>query len=384
MRRKVLIFIHKSLGELDWIAPFLKSREAECFDIVIYLNKIGKNSKEKQALLRDYGLDNINVTMLEPGSTKRLLYKFIDRRLSKIKCLNSWGRSLHRFFGDKLGFDQNFDFIFRDYQLIDSFELKSAFAVNKESKVIIFPHAVGIQVAAIGFPDIKPIVKADLWLENSILSTKQIVKYKDVFFVSGAPGLSSSYERPSLFGSSVRNILINTRNNYTPYGSTRKHALAVFSDVLDFCNKQNFNVYVKHHPRENDIHEYREIQKNYNNVNELASSLTMVDIKFRACLSMYSTSGLFMTARQIPVFDITPYLDVKREKPLACHYKNEKGELTHDLIEIDVQEKLKSLDVLLDEKKLSLLAATQFTAIKKHFPSNSNSKISHKMKELLQ
>ncbi|ORU94622.1 MAG: hypothetical protein A6F72_08970 [Cycloclasticus sp. symbiont of Poecilosclerida sp. N] len=384
-RSKLLIFIHKSLGELDWISGFIKSSEAESFDIFIYLNKVGKSARENKQIYESYGLDKANVTLLEPSYIRKGLCKVLGKHLNKIRYFKNRMQSIHDFCGTKLGFNQNFDFIFRDYQLHDSFQLLSAFKVNKEAKMVIFPHGVGLHKAQKreALLKIDPAIKADLWLENSILSTRWVVTYKDVFFVSGAPGLSSSYDKPSLFDASSMNVLVNTRNKYTPYGSTREMALKVFSQVLEFCDQKKFNVYIKHHPRESNIHEYRDIQKKYSRVKEFSDSLTIIDIKLRACLSMFSSSGLFLTARQVPVFDITPYLNIKRGNPLSFHFEDEKGQLTHDLIEIGVQERLETLDVLLDEMKLKLIGEAQFDAIKKYFPEASSSKISQKLKELV-
>jgi len=388
MNKKVLIFIHKSLGELDWIAPFIKSKEVEEFDFFIYLNKMGSDYEEKSEILKKYGLIKENVTLLDNERHSRKSFKLIDRRLQKLKKKLKWLSPVAAFFRLKnaksLAYEDGFDFIFRDYQLRYVFELACFLAVNKRAKVIVFPHAIAIprintQFVVDGRP---PAVQIDLWLENSTRAY-QFPEVSDVFYVSGAPGLSSFYDMDGLFDSSSPNVLINTRNEFDLHGCTKEAALSRFDEVLSFCQREGLTAYIKHHPRDHELYLYRDIQKKYSCVKEYTGTLTDVNMKLRACLSFFSTSGLYLTARHVPVIDITPYFDLKDLKPLALHYGDKEGRLTNDLMEIGVQERMGDFDLLLSSERLSNLSSKQFDALLSYFPANSNNKIMNKLKELI-
>ncbi|MDD2399698.1 MAG: hypothetical protein PHR75_03730, partial [Sulfurovum sp.] len=157
--------------------------------------------------------------------------------------------------------------------------------------------------------------------------------------------------------------------------------LEKFEEILFFCFQNNFNVFVKHHPRDKKTYEYIDIQKKFSNVKEYSHSLVNLDLEFRACLSFYSTAGIFLTARHIPVFDITPYENCNN-KILLEHYCGDNGVYTHDLIELGVQDKILDMDILLHEKVLNNYSYSQFKSMKKYFPFNANKEIYRKLIEL--
>jgi len=387
MRKKVLIFIHKSLGELDWIAPFIKSKETEALDFFVYLNKMGSSYEDKKDILDKYGLDKENVTLLKNEDYSRKFYKLIDKRLQKIRKKVSCFKPLAKYFrlknAKKQNYDEDYDFIFRDYQLRYVYELSCFLIVNKKAKVIVFPHAIAIPRINTQFVVDKrpPRVKIDLWLENST-KAYQLPEIRDVFYVTGAPGLSSFYNSEGLFDPASRNVLINTRNEFDLHGCTKEAALERFDQVLEFCEQNDLIAQVKHHPRDHELYLYRDIQKKYTCAFEYTGTLTNISMKFRACLSFFSTSGLFLTARKVPVFDITPYVSFKDFKPLALHYSDNEGRLTNDLMEIGVQERLINLHDLSKENVLEELSEKQFNVLTKYFPANSNNLILNKLEEL--
>lgn len=385
--RTALIFIHKSLGELDWIAPFIKSEEAKEISFFIYLNKMGSGHEEKQQILEKYGLNGGNVSLLDNKMHSTAIYSFFDKRLQKIKKKVTWCKGIEKFFRRKNAqlpsYKQTYDFIFRDYQLRYVFELSCFLMANPSAKVVVFPHAVAIprintQFVVDGRP---PKVKMDLWLENSI-KAYQLPDVRELFFISGAPGLSAYYEMKGLFNPKSANILINTRNEFELHGCTKEAALERFDSILGFCQKNGLTAHIKHHPRDHELYLYRDIQQKYSCAQEYDGTLTNITMELRACLSFFSTSGLFLSARQVPVIDITPYADFKTLKPLALHYDNGHGKLTNDLMEIGVQERLDNLDVLLSADSLSQLSENQFEALKVNFPGDSNKKIIDRLNSL--
>jgi len=385
--KKVLVFIHKSLGELDWIAPFIKSVEAEEFSFFIYLNKVSHSHEDEKLIIEKYGLNKSNITLLDSSLYSAPVYKYIDRRLQKLKKRKVyWFRGLASYLRRKkaelLPYSHDFDFIFREYKLQYAFELACFLKVNERAKVVVFPHAVTILRSNTQLIAKAAAVKIDLWLENSPRGY-QIPRVRDLCFISGAPGLSSHYKLEGMFSPSSPNVLINTRDTYEMSGCTKEAALERLESILDFCQRSSLTAYLKHHPRERELHLYHDIQKKYSCAKMFNGTLTSLKMKFRACLSFFSTSGLYLTARQIPVIDITPYVDFDESRPLDNHYSNKDGMLTHIFMEIGVQERLGNPDVLLSESRLVTLSKSQFRALKKEFPEGSNQKIADKMKKLV-
>jgi len=387
MRKKVLIFIHKSLGELDWIAPFIKSKEAEVFDFSIYLNKMGDSYAEKKEIIGRYGLDKENVILLNNANYSKSFYKLIDKRLQKLKKTTGFFKPLAKYLrlrnAKELAYSEDFDFIFRDYQLRYVYELSCFLRVNRKAKVIVFPHAIAIPRINTQFVVDKrpPDVKIDLWIENSS-KAYQLPDIRDVFYVTGAPGLSSFYNLEGLFDPGSSNVLINTRNEFDLHGCTKEAALERFDQVLAFCEQKGLIAQIKHHPRDHELYLYRDIQKKYTCAVEYTGTLTNISMKFRACLSFFSTSGLFLTARKVPVFDITPYVPFSEFNLSALHYSDAEGRLTNDLMEIGVQERLIDLEDLFTMGVLAELSEKQFSSLIKCFPANSNRLVASKLEEL--
>lgn len=120
---------------------------------------------------------------------------------------------------------------------------------------------------------------------------------------------------------------------------------------------------------------------------EYTGTLVNISMEFRACLSFFSTSGLYLTARHIPVLDITPYVTLNEfeSKPSSVnslHYGDKQGRLTNYLVEIGVQERLVDLDDVFITEVLTSLSKKQFDSLIKHFPANSNTLIYNKLEEL--
>lgn len=402
MASNVLIFINDSLGELDWIAPFIASDEACVFNFYIFLYAPGRNIDEKYQILNKYGLERDNVSLLcwNESLLNNLakVESFLNKALNRIKRYSYTSFELLRYVVDFTRLLSSyllpntapkFDFIFRDYNLKDSIPLCRFIQSNRQAKFVIFPHAVGIQrnIGLCPREELKK-VKADLWLENSVLSDIAKKNYSDVFYVSGAPGISSNYLKLPLFDVNSNNVLLITRACAPEYGFDLNTALVVFEAILESCEACGLSVKVKHHPRDNKIHKWRSIQSKFNNISEVNVSLSEIDDKLKVCLSFFSTAGLFVSSRRVPVFDISPYHscdDIKMGLPF--HYCDNANHLTHDLIEFGMMERVEFISELnkkiTNDKVLSDLSENQFEKIKEYFPENANKLIKTKLLELI-
>ncbi len=387
--KKILVFIDSSLGELDWISPFLTSKYAKDFEITILFRK---NILNRQ-LIEDYSLNADNITLLnardvflknELLNILLRLTKSSQKRLNKFpkiyNYINHFRTYLVKKLKTKIDINNKFDFIFRDFGLGNSKELLAILHFNKNAKVIVYPHGIGIWKLNEHRKKNMQNVKIDLYLSNTPLSPN--ILESDRFFVSGIPAVEKIIKNNNrCFDFTSSNILVLTRDNYGLNGCKRQKALEKFEEILSFCFQKNLDVFVKHHPRDKKIYEYRDMQERFSNTREYTHSLINLDMNFRACLSFYSTAGIFMTARHIPVFDITPYENCKNAT-LLDHYCGDDGFYTHDLIEFGLQDKIPSLNVLMDKKILDDCSSSQFEALKTYFPLNANQKIFEKLLEL--
>ncbi len=387
--KRILVFIDSSLGELDWISPFLTSTYAQAFEITILFRK----NILTQQLIEDHALDANNIIPLNANDVflkNKLinilfrLAKSSQKRLNKFpriyNYINHFRAYLTKKIKTKIDISNKFDFIFRDFGLGKSGELLNILHSNQNAKVVVFPHAIGIwKLDELRKKNVQNI-KIDLYLSNTSLSPN--ILENDKFFVSGVPAVEEIIKNNNrCFDFASSNILVLTRDNYGLYGCKRQAALEKFEEILSFCSQNNLNAFVKYHPRDKKTYEYREIQEKFSNVKEYMHSLINLDINFRACLSFYSTAGIFLTAKHIPVFDITPYEDCKNAT-LLDHYCGDNGFYTHDLIEFGLQDKIPNLNILMDKKILNNYSNSQFKALKTYFPLNANQKIFEKLLEL--
>ena len=397
-KMNIFVFINDSKGELDWIAPFLNDKLLNDCSIDIYMHNIESNEEKLQAIIEDYNLNKNNINILKFDKMIYKLFKIYDsifaRLLARFKDKNlllyyifNWIYSLSLKFISLFNIsNKKYDFIFRDYNLRDSTILNNIIESNPKAKIIIFPHAFGIQRlpkwAKLRTPQKK--VRCNLYLENTAMSTRAFEIYHDSFFASGAPILSLNYDKESLFSLDTKNVLILLRDGYEQYGCSNEEALKIFKNSLVFLNKNNYKTFIKIHPRKSYLKEQFLNEINiYNNVQLYNESLISLNKKFIFCLTFFSTAGLFLTSQQIPVFDITKYRDCNNPKieGSLTHFCYE-GKLIHYLIYFGIQDTIDNLDKLLDKQYLKITAQKQYLKMKYYYPNNSNQKIYDKLKEL--
>jgi hypothetical protein len=400
---KILVYINDSLGELDWIAPFIKSEEGRNFTFYIFLNGPGKSYEEKMAICQKYGFLEKNIHCLNcPGNREYYLFlldNFMNRALGRVKMYSSilfhYGRkcvdALRGFFGKlKKVPDIEFDYIFRDYNLKESIMLQAFMNKSQQARIVVFPHAVGLQREHAGCPrESTKKVKADLWLENSEQSdlVKNIDVYKDIFFVSGVPAFDWNYAQKSLFDPHAKKAIVITRDCGLTFGFTYEEAYLAFDGLLRQLYDMQYTIKVKHHPRDNRLDEWRKIQAQYESVSELDRPLTEVNELYSACFTLFSTAPLFLLSRQIPVLEFSPYRKAAAyEVPMPMHYPDANGELTHDLLDFDLYARInvsKDMASGMQPDVLLNLSKRQYKQCQNIFPGGANKKIAGKLRELI-
>ena len=334
--KNILIYINDSLGELDWIAPFIKSEEGKIFNFYIYLNGPGKTKKDKLEILNKYGLDEENIYSINSQSNRDYyifkMDEFLNRVLGRIKLYSLKIFNLFRILFDAIRFfasyllphsNIKFNYIFRDYNLKESVSLQLFIRSNKKAKIVIFPHAVGLQKNHPSCPrEALKVVKSNLWLENSSLSdiAQNSEAYGDVFFASGAPAFDVNYQLKSLFDVEAKKVLIITRDCGMAFGFNYEEAYVVYDRLLKELENMGYEAVVKHHPRDRKLAQWRKIQKKYRNIRELSETLSDISLSYTVCFTLFSTAPLFLLSRKIPIIEFSPYR--KYEDYEKSHIKN--------------------------------------------------------------
>lgn len=397
--KNILIYINDSLGELDWISPFVKSEEGKNFNFYIFLNGPGKTHQDKIDILREHGLIEENIHCLNSLSKKDYYFfkldEFSNRVLGRIKLYSIKLFELFRTFSDFVRFAGSylinnkkvkFDYIFRDYNLKNSFSLQYYIRLNHKAKIVIFPHAVGLQKEHPDCPrEAMRAIHADLWLENSDLSdiAKNTKAYKEVFFASGVPAFDINYNMKSLFDIKIKKVLIITRDCGMAFGFDYEDAYIVFKTLLKELSGMKYEIVIKHHPRDRILQEWRKIQAQYPNIIELEGSLLNINESYSACFTLFSTAPLFLLSRHIPVFEFSPYKNITEYSDrMPMHYKSNSGLLTHDLLSLGLYKRLDDIDNIstyMTKDYLSFLSSSQHQKCKEIFPQGANLKISNKL-----
>jgi len=403
--KNILVYINDSLGELDWIAPYMQSEEARDFCFYIYLNGPGSTYDEKIKILQRYGLgsvDNIHCvnrrTRLEPFLFQ--IDMFLNRVLGRIKLV-----SFHLFEMCRSTIDGvrwllsrlplvkssvAFDVVFRDYNLKESFALSCFIRHSPQAKIVIYPHAVGLQRKHEMCPrEPAKQVQADLWLENSDYSDimKYDPYYQKIFFASGVPGFDINYKRPALFNIASKKAVIITRDCSMTFGFTYEMAMKAFDELLEKLGEQGYQAYIKHHPRDRELKRWRKIQQKYQHCYELEESLNTLTMEHAVCFTLFSTAPLFLLSRGVPVLEFSPYKQYDAyQQRFPMHYKNENGETTHDLLSLKLFDRIDvstdDLSSCLEASSLKDLALRQYKVCQTVFPPGANQKITMKLQEI--
>jgi hypothetical protein len=396
---KIFIFIHESKGELDWIAPFLTDSILANDTVDIYLHNIEKSNSKIEKIIKNYNLDKSNFNVFKFDNKIHLFIKkfenisfkllsFSKENIFFVYIILNWVVNIIIKFLSIFKFiDKSYDLIFRDYNLKDTVLLNSLIKHNSLAKIVVFPHAFGIQRLPSGAKlKVKQRrVKCDLWLENTNLSTRSKIEYSEYFFASGAPILSLNYKKITSFSKSSKNVIILLRDGYERYGCSNEKALETFKAALQFLKTHNYNVFVKMHPRRSSVRKsFLSEIKGCDNVEIYCGSLINYNKKFIFCLTYFSTAGLLLTSRQVPVFDITKYRDCYnlKDKGSLTHFCHKKR-LTHYLMYYGIQDALVNLNALLDKNFLIKKSENQYKNLTTYYPNNTNQRIYNKLREVI-
>jgi len=394
--KNILIYIDTSLGELDWLLPFIKSKQGKIFNFYILLNEFGLkiNASKVKAISKSYNLDEKNIYLVNRFTLTAKIASVLIFFLKIFLFIPSFSKKIYEFEGVikvlLLKYRSiSFDYIFRDAGLDDSLYLNYFVGRNQSSKIIVFPNGVGLMPRIPGAKqDTFRLVPVDLWLENSEFSdmAKNVKEYAEVFYVSGSPPLDINYRKKSLYDYKSKRAIVITRNCRMDYGFDYEMAFDALHKILDKLNKGGFSVDIKHHPRQRNLSKWRRIQSKFPNINELTDSLNGISKNYSVCLTLHSSAPIFLLSRGIPVLEFSPYKKFKEYSvDFTYHFENKDGYLTNLMIDKGLYEKIESeyLEDYLQKEKLDYLSRKQLEVCKQMFPTDANSKITHKLVEMM-
>jgi hypothetical protein len=397
----ILVFINDSLGELDWIQPFILWGAQNGYTFHVYFNLPGKDESERLNIFEDYFKNSSNIYLLNKKLRLPRLLSMADRYtnsiLRRISGLNYRFFKILRFFVDVLrgvvglllGLmykPPKVDCIFRDYNLKDSFALSILRSRNRNAKIIIFPHSTAIQSNSKNTPKNTPKkIKVDLFLENTILSTQFSSPFKETFVAVGSPSFDSLENSKPIASYKKKSFLFITRNCDERYfGINYQDSGEVFEKALSWAKVNGYTVYVKHHPRDLRLEFWRNIQKKFDNVVEVTKTLNHFSEKIAFALCLYTSAGLLFTIRGVPVFDVSPYKGNVEKLPFHSFDKN--GNIVHELIDYGFYGQVNNLEKFFSTISIEYLeksANSQLSVLKKYFPAHSCQKIDEAVKSIL-
>ena len=387
--KKHLVYINDSLGELDWLAPYIVKRALETNDeFHLYFKFPAKSLIWAGHIFERYFTNIGNISLVKKSFFERIIdiseYYFEQayNKLGLTKYYKYYELLSYKLVKTKSS-KISYDYLWRDYNLKHSYSLITRERLSRS--IIVFPHSTAIESNSLDTP--KPpskSVRCDIFLENSEISNRWIDKYHNQLQAVGSPSLDLF--RQSTFTEDPNSILIITRTCYEKvFGFNYEDSLAVFENILRWGKSKNYKIYVKHHPRDNNIHMWRNVQKNYANVIEIESTVNDFSIKPMLVLSFYSSLGVLFSGIGVPVFDISPY--ICRGADLPFHFNSANGQLTHELVTLGIQSQFLDFEntrLYLESSKESLkaLGKHQKENTDKAFPINSVESIDELLEKL--
>lgn len=389
--KKYFVFINDSAGELDWISEYIV--RSDKIEWEVYLNFPNKNDSELEELWDKYFYNYERIKHIKRSNFLKNLSRVDFLFDSVVRYLGRFSKSLSRY--AEILFNsvryvvsyfiflkefRQYDFIFRDYNLRNTFALEHIIRNQNEAKIVIFPHSTAIistDKRTLNQRK-KPLkVKCDYFLENSKLSN-----YFDQFFVNkvfyvGSPSIDAFRSRNKVRENSILFITRNCDPDF--FGFNLEDALQRFEMVIKKFHEKKIRVYVKHHPRDPKINEWRKIQGKYSSCEEISGSINSFNIKPTLVFSFYSSLGVLFSSVGVPVFDISPYKNFGKKLPY--HFACTKNILTTELVEKGMMDQLNNDEKIIlmierfNEIKFDEKGLSQKDNIDKYFPKNACVKI---------
>ena len=303
-KKSVLIVINNSLGELDWIFPYLKQvAEKQLFEFKFYFSFVGFTRNAKISFLEMYGFSEANL-----WSSRSFIFDLIESLIFRIN---------HRFgyFDNILKFLLNKNYFLPDSIFIESNCIESPILRLLDfsgSKFFVFPHSLNL----------KPhLVKRD-WLKNKdvcfLITFCDLPKIDVDNFIHwyprgnivevGVPQLQRSKSlKQWLFKPVSKRILFITRPlaDCELYGFTSTDAIDIYNESISYFLQRGYEVHVKHHPRDRTGLRYQDFDSPNFKILDIPLSLLVDSYSFS--IGFFSSAPIILTSYKIPHFDISPY-----------------------------------------------------------------------------
>lgn len=360
--RKHFIFINDSTGELDWIAPYLKSLDETENLIYVCLSLPRFNTKRRNTTYLDYFKDTrINHYNISKYTHRILRVEFfIERVFAHLIPHRVINLKLNSFISTSLSFlvpmkCKNFSLCYIDYNLKEKSLYKAFLRKNPKSKVVIFPHSTALMTNSIKTPKPKKTkkIRCDLFLENTKYNSA-FNDYSDVMAVVGSPTLDvfRNIDKKSI----EKSILILTRRFESTFAMAESETLNNYSSIVKYYSKMGYIINVKHHPRDTQTEKWNLDNDKYQII-KVSEDISRVKTNFSAVFSVYSSAPVLFASRGIPTFDFTAYKGTTEALPY--HYLDKDNNITHELIELGIIKKIDNIT----EQSLSIIQPSELKDI---------------------
>lgn len=309
---RVAIFVNNSMGELDWIVPYIKQTSLDIhFDIYLYHQRLWDFDIQNKT-------DNINIICCSNYKNTVFLDTFLDnlyRYLARkipfdISYVSTFFDFL-RYFTSlfiilKYQLKYKYDFIFRDYNLKQSILLYKL--SRKSKKVVIYPHSTALMTNYGKKPQLNKIKHA-IFLENTEYHDRFLPYYAKNMAVVGSPGLDVI--RQKKITNKLNSILIITRNcDESFFGFDYDSSFKLLRTILTWAKRSNLEVDIKHHPRDNRVQEWRRVSESFDNVNEINGNLSENNNSYLYCLCYYTSAFIPSVLKKTLCIDVSPYRSI--------------------------------------------------------------------------
>ena len=382
-------YINDSTGELDWLAPYLKEVAArkERTSVCVALPRL--SLKAKLAVFGDY-FNNTNVEQftLSNWSHQVLRFEFfLERAAAKIAFIRKVKLKVNKFLSHVLSYfifqkTPPVKFLYLDYNLKEKALFLKIRRHSPSAKIVVFPHSTALMTSTLDTPKPPPaLIDCDLFLECTKYHTR-FSAYDDKIAVVGSPALDR-FRNQSREIDKTKAVLFLTRRNSPEFAMDEIGTLERFKKLIRWCSANNFNIHVKHHPRDTQLDKWQNLYGDCQ-VTEVESNIEKLTTDYRIVFGTYTSAVVLFAAKGIPTFDFTSYTG--NTDRLSYHYLDETNQITHELIDLGITKRMDRADFLnlsvLSSEDLKELGYSQKNIVDQIFPSNSLERIIHEINKI--
>lgn len=310
-RKKAAIFVNNSLGELEWIGPSLQYLSNVC-EVQLFIYRC-----DVDEYLAESNLGGISIHHLRrkkwywfASTVDKLIDRvqlFLEPRIPNSKSLFFTVFYIKRLLSYLLSpaLSEKFDILFIDYNFRIS--LPCSLIYRNSERVFGYPHGNSILHGdrTRGLRYIPSSLVEKLFDINGDSNYLASVFGEEKIEIVGSPQIFQFKSKElCYFDSKCKTILVLTRNLSRGYGIEGAEFLPRFDATLNRLRDDGYQLFVKHHPRDQLDSAIRNISDRYCDTVTLWAE---VFGPFACCLHVFTSASQVVLAAGIPNYDIAVY-----------------------------------------------------------------------------